>query len=76
MPPLSDEIKDLITRCLQYEPNERPSVSDALSHDWFDLETATEKEILEEFKKRNVETKTKWEADLNIRMKLRENFME
>ena len=42
MPPLSAEIKDLITGCLQYDPNKRPSVSEALSHSWFNLETAAE----------------------------------
>jgi len=76
MPPLSDEIKDLITGCLQFEPNERPSVSEALSHSWFNLETATDQEIQEEFEPRNYQTKTKWEAELSDRMKMRENFIE
>ena len=76
MPPLSDEIKDLITGCLQFEPNERPSVSEALSHSWFNLETATDQEIQEEFELRNDQTKTKWEAELSDRMKMRENFIE
>lgn len=49
LPPLSNEVKELITGLLQPDANKRPSIAEAIYHPWLAGETATKEEIFKEF---------------------------
>lgn len=53
--PVTDEFKDLVSKLVIYESAERLTVKDALEHPWFKLDTASSEEVLNEFKKRDVQ---------------------
>ncbi|MCQ2817152.1 MAG: serine/threonine-protein kinase [archaeon] len=48
----SNEFKDLFQRMVSYDPNERPSIIEILSHPWFAMRNATQEEVLREFNER------------------------
>lgn len=74
--PLSEDFKNLVISLLQYDPNNRPSISEVLYHSWFKLETATPEEVIDEFKQRKQAVEKKWQEDLETKQKMREAFME
>ena len=45
MPTVSDEFKSLVTSLLEYEPEKRPTISQALKAPWFSLETLENEEM-------------------------------
>ncbi len=50
---VSDEFKDLFMQMVAYNPNERPSVAEILTHPWLQLRNATMEETLAEFNVRD-----------------------
>ena len=52
LPPVSDEFKSLVVRLLEYEPDKRLSIAQALKDPWFGLETAASEEVKESIIKR------------------------
>lgn len=49
---LSDEVKDLISKCMAYKPSDRPTIEEIKEHPWFEGTMPTKDDIKEEFRKR------------------------
>lgn len=49
---VSNEFKDLFQRMVAFNPDERPLIEEIISHPWFQLQTATKEELIEELRQR------------------------
>jgi serine/threonine protein kinase len=43
---LSEDLKILITSIIDLDPNNRPTIADILSHNWFNGPTMTKEEVI------------------------------
>jgi serine/threonine protein kinase len=50
---VSNEFKDLYTKMISFKPEERPTIDEILNHPWMKGNFPSDKEILEEFEKRD-----------------------
>lgn len=53
----SEEFKQIVQSCFQIDPNQRPNISEVLSHPWMKGDMATREEIVIEFTQRDIENK-------------------
>ena len=68
----SEDFKSLINAMLAFDPTQRPSVAEIISHPWFNGPTATPEEILQEFKARRQRVDEALEKDRIIQQKKKE----
>ena len=50
----TEEFKSLINAMLAFDPTQRPSIAEIITHPWFEGQTSTSQEIYEEFKARKM----------------------
>jgi len=48
----SDEFKSLVSAMLAFDPTQRPSIAEIISHPWFNGPTATHEQVVQEFQNR------------------------
>jgi serine/threonine protein kinase len=70
---VSEEFKSLINLLLSFEPSQRPSMAEIKNHPWYNQETASDMEVIEEFEKRKITVlqmrKIEAAEELNKKMK-------
>jgi serine/threonine protein kinase len=60
---VSNEFRDLYTKMISFKPEERPTIDEILNHPWMKGNFPSDKEILEEFEKRDKIVKKELELE-------------